>query len=67
MLSRSVGLDLTAFEPSYIMMFLKDIDPPNWIAAQMLLTFGWILALGIVGFWAFDYGRQIFRKPLDVG
>ena len=66
MLSRSAGLDLTAFEPSYIMMFLKDIDPPTWIAAQTLLTLGWLMALCILGFWAFDYHPRVLRY-LDVG
>ena len=66
MLSRSVGMDLTALEPSYIMMFLKDIDPPTWIAAQTLLTLGWIMALCLLGLWAFDYHPRVLRY-LDAG
>jgi len=66
MLSRSAGLDLTALEPSYIMMFLKDIDPAMWIAAQTLLTLGWILALCMLGFWAFDYQPRVLRKRLTL-
>jgi thiol-disulfide isomerase/thioredoxin len=44
-LSDWLPIDLTRFEPSFIMMFLNDFDVPLWIATQTVLTIAWLVGL----------------------
>ena len=49
-----IGADLTRFEPSYILMFLRLDDPTAWLVSQVLLTLAWLLALGALAWFAFS-------------
>jgi hypothetical protein len=49
-----IGADLTRFEPSYILMFLRLDDPTAWLVTQALLTLAWLLALGALAWFAFS-------------
>jgi hypothetical protein len=59
-----LGIDLTAIEPSFMMMFLRDVDPVTWVVNQSLLTVAWLLALSLIGLTAFgfDWDRKSRRR-----
>ncbi|MBI1802406.1 MAG: hypothetical protein HYR71_12345, partial [Chloroflexi bacterium] len=52
------SVDLTRFEPSFIMMFLKEVDPAVWVVTQTALTLAWMAALGLAAWVAFGPWRR---------
>ncbi len=51
-LGEKIGTDLTRFEPSYILLFLKLDDPTQWLVTQTVLTLVWLIALGALAWLA---------------
>ena len=63
-LSNLSGVDLTRFEPSFIMLFLTNFDPVRWAVTQTALTIAWLLALSSLALVAFGWNRPARHKAL---
>jgi thiol-disulfide isomerase/thioredoxin len=62
-LGHGLGFELTRFEPSFIMMFLRDFDMLMWIETQTVLTILWLAGLTFVAAIALGWAEP-FRKTL---
>lgn len=65
-LGNPLGVDLTRFEPSFIFMFLKDVNLLTWLSIQSGLTLLWIAVLSLIALGAFGIRWSSLGKGLTL-